>query len=64
MPRVVKMANETDESLLRRFRKQVTKAGTMTVVRNKRWHVSKSELRRIKKKKAVRRARRRQSVTD
>lgn len=64
MPRVVKMANETDESLLRRFRKQVTKAGTMTVVRNKRWHVSKSELRRIKKKKAVRRARRRQSVAE
>lgn len=64
MPRVVKMANETDESLLRRFRKQVTKAGTMTVVRNKRWHVSKSELRRIKKKKAARRARRRQIVTD
>jgi small subunit ribosomal protein S21 len=64
MPRVVKMSNETDESLLRRFRKQVTKAGTMTVVRNKRWHVSKSELRRIKKKKAVRRARRRQSVTE
>lgn len=64
MPRVVKMANETDESLLRRFRKQVTKAGTMTVVRNKRWHVSKSELRRIKKKKAVRRARRRQSVPE
>jgi small subunit ribosomal protein S21 len=64
MPRVVKMSNETDESLLRRFRKQVTKAGTMTVVRNKRWHVSKSELRRIKKKKAVRRARRRQTVTE
>ena len=64
MPRVVKMANETDESLLRRFRKQVTKAGTMTVVRNKRWHVSKSELRRIKKKKAARRVRRRQTVTD
>jgi small subunit ribosomal protein S21 len=64
MPRVVKMANETDESLLRRFRKQVTKAGTMTVVRNKRWHVSKSELRRIKKKKAARRARRRQTVTE
>lgn len=59
MPRVTKMPNESDESLLRRFRKQVTKAGTMTVVRNKRWHVSKSELRRIKKKKAVRRNRRR-----
>ena len=60
MPRVTKLPNETDESLLRRFRKQVTKAGTMTVVRNKRWHVSKSELRRIKKKKAVRRSQRRQ----
>jgi small subunit ribosomal protein S21 len=64
MPRVVKLSNESDESLLRRFRKQVTKAGTMTVVRNKRWHVSKSELRRIKKKKAARRARRRQTVTE
>lgn len=60
MPRVTKLPNESDESLLRRFRKQVTKAGTMTVVRNKRWHVSKSELRRIKKKKSVRRNRRRQ----
>jgi small subunit ribosomal protein S21 len=64
MPRVVKLSNESDESLLRRFRKQVTKAGTMTVVRNKRWHVSKSELRRIKKKKAARRARRRQTVVE
>lgn len=63
MPRVTKLPNESDESLLRRFRKQVTKAGTMTVVRNKRWHVSKSELRRIKKKKAVRRNRRRQGNT-
>lgn len=60
MPRVTKLPNESDESLLRRFRKQVTKAGTMTIVRNKRWHVSKSELRRIKKKKSVRRNRRRQ----
>jgi small subunit ribosomal protein S21 len=55
------MPNESDESLLRRFRKQVTKAGTMTIVRNKRWHVSKSERRRIEKKKAARRSRRRQS---
>ena len=61
MPRVTKLPDETDESLLRRFRKQVTKAGTMTIVRNKRWHVSKSELRRIKKKKAVRRNRRRRN---
>lgn len=64
MPRVEKLPNESDESLLRRFRKQVTKAGTMTVVRNKRWHVSKSELRRIRKKKAMRRMRRRQTVSE
>ncbi|MDX1664811.1 MAG: 30S ribosomal protein S21 [Candidatus Promineifilaceae bacterium] len=61
MPRVKRHDNESDESLLRRFRKEVTRAGTMTVVRNKRWHVSKSELRRIKKKKAARRSSRRQS---
>ncbi len=54
------MPNESDESLLKRFRKKVAKAGTMSIVRRKRWHVSKSELRRIQKKKAIRRLRRRQ----
>jgi small subunit ribosomal protein S21 len=58
LPKVVKRNNETDESLLRRFRKAVTKAGTMGMVRRKRWHISKSELRRIKRKKASRRTRR------
>ncbi|MFN2222459.1 MAG: 30S ribosomal protein S21 [Candidatus Promineifilaceae bacterium] len=56
------MPNESDESLLRRFRKKVAKAGVMSTVRRKRWHVSKSELRRIQKKKAIRRMRRRQST--
>jgi len=51
--------NESQESLLRRFRKQVTKDGVMSAVRRKRWYVSKSELRRIEKKKAIRRAHRR-----
>ncbi|NIP22265.1 MAG: 30S ribosomal protein S21 [Phycisphaerae bacterium] len=60
MPSVKKMPNESDESLLRRFRKKVAKAGIMSTVRRKRWHVSKSELRRIQKKKAIRRMRRRQ----
>jgi small subunit ribosomal protein S21 len=64
MPKVTKLANESDESLLRRFRKQVTKAGTMTLVRNKRWHVGKSELRRIQKKKAMRRMQRRQATNE
>lgn len=61
MPSVTKMPNESDESLLRRFRKKVAKAGVMSTVRRKRWHVSKSELRRIQKKKAIRRMRRKQS---
>ena len=61
MPSVKKMPNESDESLLRRFRKKVAKAGVMSTVRRKRWHVSKSELRRIQKKKEIRRMRRRQT---
>ena len=51
--------NESQEQLLKRFRKKVTKDEVMSTVRRKRWHVSKSELRRIQKKKAMRRIRRR-----
>ncbi len=51
---------ESQESLLRRFRKKVTNSGVLSTVRRKRWHISKSELRRIEKKKAIRRSRRRQ----
>lgn len=64
MPYVKLKPNESDESLLRRFRKQVTKAGTLSSVRRKRWHVSKSEQRRIDRKKALRRARRRRQNRD
>jgi len=46
--------------LLKRFRKRVTNDGILSTVRRKRWFVSKSELRRIERKKAVRRQRRRQ----
>ena len=52
---------ESQEQLLKRFRKQVAKSGILSTVRRKRWYVSKSELRRIQKKKAIRRARRRQA---
>ncbi len=52
---------ESQEQLLKRFRKLVAKSGILSIVRRKRWHISKSELRRIQKKKAVRRARRRMS---
>ncbi|MCU0475550.1 MAG: 30S ribosomal protein S21 [Anaerolineae bacterium] len=53
--------NESQEQLLRRFRKRVTNAGILSTIRRKRWHISKSELRRIEEKKAIRRSRRRQS---
>jgi len=48
-------SNESQEQLLRRFRKKVAKSGVLSTVRRKRWFVSKSELRRIQKKKAIRR---------
>jgi small subunit ribosomal protein S21 len=44
--------------LLRRFRKEVTKSQIFSEVRRRRWHVSKSEVRRLEKKKAIRRVRR------
>jgi small subunit ribosomal protein S21 len=57
---VVLRPNESQEQLLRRFRKKVAKSGILSTVRRKRWFVSKSELRRIQRKKAIRRLKRRQ----
>ncbi len=53
--------NESQDQLLRRFRKKVAKSGVLSTVRRKRWFVSKSELRRINKKKAIRRSKRRRT---
>ena len=63
MPSVELRPNESQEQLLRRFRKKVAKSGVLSTVRRKRWFISKSELRRIQKKKAIRRGRRRQTKT-
>jgi small subunit ribosomal protein S21 len=52
--------NESQDQLLKRFRKKVVKSGVLSTVRRKRWFVSKSELRRIERKKAIRRIKRRQ----
>lgn len=60
MPTVVSRPNESQEQLLKRFRKKVAKSGVLSTVRRKRWFVSKSELRRIQRKKAIRRLKRRQ----
>ncbi|MBN1120443.1 MAG: 30S ribosomal protein S21 [Anaerolineae bacterium] len=59
MAKVVLRPGESQDQLLKRFRKEVAKSGVLSTVRRKRWHVSKSELRRIQKKKAMRRIRRR-----
>jgi small subunit ribosomal protein S21 len=55
LPRVEAKSNETPEQLLRRFNKSVSKSRVLADVRRKRWFVSKSELDRIKRKKASRR---------
>ena len=52
-------SNESQEQLLKRFRKKVVKSGVLSTVRRKRWFVSKSEQRRMEKKKAIRRMKRR-----
>ncbi len=60
MANVVLRDGESPEALLRRFRKKVQRAGILRDARKKRWFVSKSEQRRIAKRKAIRRHRRRQ----
>jgi small subunit ribosomal protein S21 len=63
MATVILRPNESQDQLLKRFRKKVAKSGILSTVRRKRWFVSKSELRRINKKKSIRRLKRRQ-MTD
>jgi small subunit ribosomal protein S21 len=50
---------ESQDSLLKRFRKKIVKSGILSTIRDKRWFVSKSETRRMEKKKAIRRIKRR-----
>jgi small subunit ribosomal protein S21 len=61
---VILRPNESQDQLLKRFRKKVAKSGILSTVRRKRWFVSKSELRRIQRKKAIRRLKRRQRKID
>jgi len=51
---------ESQEGLLRRFRKAVMRSRIRSKLRRKRYFVSKGEKRRLKRKRAIRRARRRQ----
>ena len=60
MAMVTLRPNESQDQLLKRFRKKVVKSGVLSTVRRKRWFVSKSEQRRVEKKKSMRRIKRRQ----
>jgi len=55
MTSVTLRPNESQEQLFKRFKKKVMRSGILSQLRNKRWFVSKSEVRRIEKKKAIRR---------
>jgi small subunit ribosomal protein S21 len=50
---------ESQESLLKRFRREVSKARILSDVRKNRWFTSKSELRRKQQNRGIRRAKRR-----
>ena len=55
MTSVTLRPGESQEQLLKRFKKKIMRSGLLSQLRNKRWFVSKSEVRRIEKKKAIRR---------
>jgi small subunit ribosomal protein S21 len=59
---VILRPNESQDQLLRRFRKKVVRSGVLSTVRKKRWFISKSEMRRMEEKKSARRMKRRQYV--
>jgi small subunit ribosomal protein S21 len=51
-------SGESQESILKRFRKAVAEARILPIVRQKRWFTSKSEVKRIKRQKAIRKSQR------
>ncbi len=52
---------ESQEELLKRWRKAVSRSGILKSLRRKRWFVSKSEKRRMAKNRAIRKARRKKN---
>jgi len=60
LPKVVLREGESQQQLLRRFRKKTIRSGVMSEVRKRRWFVSRSEQRRMDEKKAIRRIKKRE----
>ena len=59
MAKVILREGESQDKLLRRFRKKIIRSGLMSEVRKRRWFVSKNEQRRMDDKKAIRRMKKR-----
>jgi len=55
LTKVILRPNESQEQLMRRFRKKVVRSGVLSTVRKKRWFISRTEERRMEAKKAARR---------
>ena len=53
MTGVVLRPNESQDQLLKRFRKKVAQSGILSTVRRKRWFVSKSELRLKRRQRKI-----------
>jgi small subunit ribosomal protein S21 len=59
MATVILQPGESQEELLKRFRRKVVESQILSICRQKRWFVSKGELRRKQKKRAARKLARR-----
>ena len=55
---------ESQESLLKRFRKEVADSRILSTYRKKRWYVSPSEEKRKARKRAARKAKRKEEQTQ
>ena len=64
MARVKLRNGESQDKLLRRFRKAVIRSGVLSEVRKRRWYVSKNEKRRMDRKKAIRRQKKRERISQ
>lgn len=62
--RVELRPGESQEQLLKRFRKQVQREKILSEVRKRRWHVTKGEKERMAKAKAIRKARRKRRKAE
>lgn len=60
MASVTLKPGESQEELLKRFRKAVAESRILSICRDKRWFVSKGELRRKQRKRSLRKLRKRQ----